>query len=147
MPTTTGVLTEIFRVDWGLDNGRIGQVFQKLLWPGCLSAWHVHPHTTDRLFVNLGLLKIVLYDARAESATRGAVNEFVFGAARPALVVIPPGVWHGVLNTGPEPAALLNLVDHAYCYEAPDHWRLPPDSPEIPFRWGLPSGPPPAVPK
>lgn len=133
VPKSNGVLTEIFRADWKLDAGTIDQVFQTTVVPGGLSAWHVHPLTTDRLFVSQGLIKIVLYDARESASTRGCVNEFRFGAQRPALVVVPPGVWHGVQNIGGEPALLLNLVDRAYRYEDPDHWRLPPDTSQIPY--------------
>jgi len=30
-------------------------------------------------------------------------------------------------------ALLLNLTDHADEYESPDHWRVPHDSPHIPY--------------
>jgi dTDP-4-dehydrorhamnose 3,5-epimerase len=135
VPKNNGVLTEVFRADWDLDEGIVRQVFQTTIGPGGLSAWHAHRLTTDRLFVSQGLLKIVLFDARETSASRGCVNEFRFGPVRPALVVVPPGVWHGVQNIGGEPALLLNMVDRPYCYEDPDHWRLPPDTPEIPYRF------------
>jgi hypothetical protein len=62
-----------------------------------------------------------------------AVWHRVFGHERPLLVVAPPGVWHGLKALGATPSLTLNLVDRAYSYETPDHWRLPPDTPEIPF--------------
>ena len=129
------VLCEVFRRDWMLDEGTVDQVFQSVMNPGSISAWHVHYLTTDRLFASHGLLKVVLFDARENSSTRGRINEFRFGALRPALLVIPPGVFHGVQNISHEPAVLLNLVDQAYRYEDPDHWRLPPDSDKIPYRF------------
>jgi dTDP-4-dehydrorhamnose 3,5-epimerase len=58
----------------------------------------------------------------------------IVGPLRPSLVIIPPGVWHGVVSLGPETALLLNLVDKAYAYDAPDHRRLPPDTEHIPYR-------------
>jgi dTDP-4-dehydrorhamnose 3,5-epimerase len=136
VPKENGHLTEVYRADWRLDEVAVSQVFQVALLPGGLSAWHSHQHTTDRLFANHGLMKIVLFDARTDSPTHGMVNEFRFGAARPALVVVPPGVWHGVKNLSHEPSLLLNLVDRAYDYESPDHWRLPADTELIPYRFG-----------
>jgi dTDP-4-dehydrorhamnose 3,5-epimerase len=130
-----GYLTEIYRLDWNLDDLGVEQVFQSVLEPGQTSAWHVHRVTTDRIFVNRGSLAVVLYDGRARSRTFGRVNEFHLGTGRPALVCAPPGVWHGVHNSGSEPASLLNLVDRAYRYDDPDHWRLPADTPEIPYRF------------
>ncbi|MEK6259466.1 MAG: dTDP-4-dehydrorhamnose 3,5-epimerase [Planctomycetota bacterium] len=126
-------LTEIFRCDWALDDEGIDQVFQVRLFPGAITAWHAHQHTTDRLFVSSGLLKVVLYDARQGSPTFGLVNEFRWGSLRPALVSVPPGVWHGVQNNSGETACLLNIVNRAYRYEDPDHWRLPWNTDKIPY--------------
>ena len=129
-----GILTEIWRADWGLDGLALGQVFQNLLAAGACSSWHVHRSTTDRIFVNYGLIKLVLYDARKGSPTLGRINDFRLGLVRPAMVVVPPGVWHLVQNLQETPSLLLNLVDRAYDYENPDHWRLPSDTEEIPYR-------------
>jgi dTDP-4-dehydrorhamnose 3,5-epimerase len=128
-----GTLTEIFRQDWNLDLGIVAQVFQVKLFPGCLSAWHAHEFTLDRLFVNDGVIKIVLYDTRKNSPTYGYINEFRLGSMRPGLIVIPPGIWHGVQNISNEVSSLLNLVDKAYNYDDPDNWKLPSDSPQIPY--------------
>ncbi len=136
-----GYLTEIWRDDWGLAPASVAQVFQALLEPRGISAWHVHAHATDRLFANHGRLKIVLYDARPDSASTGRVNVFHCGTARPMLITVPPGVWHGVQNVGAAPALLLNLPDRAYAYEAPDHWRLPHDTERIPYSFEHGAGP------
>jgi dTDP-4-dehydrorhamnose 3,5-epimerase len=101
--------------------------------PHGISAWHTHRTTTDRLFVNLGRIRIALYDARPDSPTHGRLNEFRFGEHRPALVAVPPGVYHGVVNISDAPSAILNLVDDPYRYEDPDHWRIPADSEAIPY--------------
>lgn len=135
VPKNNGSLTEIYREEWRLDDAPVGQVFQVSLLPGGLSAWHSHELTTDRLFVNHGQIKIVLYDSRKSSATYGVVNEFRLGTIRPALLIVPPKVWHGTQNLSPEASLLLNLVDKAYQYEDPDHWRLPPDTDQIPYKF------------
>jgi dTDP-4-dehydrorhamnose 3,5-epimerase len=90
----------------------------------------------DRLFVNDGVLKIVLYDGRDDSPTYERINVFHVGDARPTFLLIPPGVWHGVQNIGPKDALMLNFPSNAYNYEDPDHYRLPFDSPHIPYSWG-----------
>jgi dTDP-4-dehydrorhamnose 3,5-epimerase len=135
VPKASGYLTEVYRRDWDIDTEPVDQVFQVVLLPGRISAWHAHERTLDRLFAIEGLVRIVLFDARSGSPTKGLLNEFRFGEHRPALVAVPPRVWHGVQNIGDRPARLLNVVDRAYDYEAPDHWRLPADSPEIPYRF------------
>ena len=130
-----GVLTEVFRRDWGLDDLPVDQVFQNTLPARGISGWHAHRQTTDRLFVNQGLAKIVLYDAREGSPSLDRINEFCFGEPRPGLVIVPPGIWHAVENLLETPSRVLNLVDVAYVYDDPDHWRLPLDTDRIPYRF------------
>lgn len=138
-----GMVTELFRTDWFDESVLIDQVFQGVLEAHCVSAWHAHAQTIDRLFVNLGTMRVVLYDARRESPTFGTVSELVIGVHRPALVVIPPQVWHGVQNLLNRPSAIVNMPDHAYRYETPDHWRLPFDTDQIPYTFRLSGGPEP----
>jgi len=133
VPKASGRLTEIYRRDWLTDSELVDQVFQVVMLPGQIAAWHAHERTLDRLFVSEGSARIVLYDTRPDSPTRGTINQFLFGEHRPALVVIPARVWHGVQNTGSTPVCVLNLVDSAYDYASPDHWRVPADSPHVPF--------------
>jgi dTDP-4-dehydrorhamnose 3,5-epimerase len=135
VPKKGGYLTEIIRAEWLGANTKIDQVFQTVMEPGSVSAWHAHGRTTDRLFVSQGIAHIVLYDARAGSATRGLLNQIRFGTIRPALVTVPPQVWHGVKNVSSGVVVLLNIVDSAYCYTDPDHWRLSENTPEIPFQF------------
>lgn len=135
VPKENGYLTEIWRSDWAVDSEPMDQVFQVMLKPGGVSAWHTHQITLDRLFVNHGVIKVVLFDARKDSPTHGMINVFRLGTIRPALVVVPAGVWHGLQNISNEPALVLNLVDKAYRYEDPDHWRLPTDTDQIPYRF------------
>ena len=132
----SGHTTEVLRRDWFGGGVEIDQVFQVTLGAHGVSAWHVHMDTTDRLFVNAGQVKIALYDSRPQSRTLGLVNEFRVGDRRPGLVVIPPGVWHGVQNLSTDLSCFVNLFNRPYDYDNPDEWRLPPDTPEIPYRFG-----------
>lgn len=130
----TGLLTECWRRDWQLDDQPVEQVFQNVVEPGGVSAWHAHEDATDRIMVVAGQLTLVLYDSRVDASTFGRVNEFNLSIARPTVVSVPRHVWHGVVNRTSSPAALINMPDVAYSYESPDHWRLPWDTPEIPYR-------------
>jgi dTDP-4-dehydrorhamnose 3,5-epimerase len=135
VPGNRGVLTEMFRPEWDPEGGPVAQIFNVRLYGGQISAWHCHLNAVDRLFALHGEVRIALYDDRAKSATRGLVNEFHIGEARPALLVVPPGVWHGVQNLRNDDAFLLNCPTDAYDYEDPDHWRVEADCPEIPYSW------------
>lgn len=133
--TGYGRLVELFRGDWDAARRGVDQVFASHLEAGRISAWHAHEHTLDRIAVAQGTLQLVLYDLRPGSPTHGLLNEFLLSEWRPGTVTIPPRVWHGVRNPGPGRTLLVNVVDRAYDYGAPDHWRLPVDSTAIPFRF------------
>jgi dTDP-4-dehydrorhamnose 3,5-epimerase len=87
--------------------------------------------------VNQGHLKVVLFDGREESPTYRRIAELYIGDARPTFVILPAGIWHGLQNLGSTDALVLNYPTNAYKYEDPDHYRLPFDSPEIPYAWSV----------
>ncbi len=131
--TANGFTTEVFRPDWGVAQLPIQHVIHVNLHPGVISAWHQHRMQTDHVFVVNGTLRVVLYDGRDDSPTRGGVNVFNVSNVRPTLLVIPPGIWHGVKNIGEGMTSFVNYFDRPYVYDDPDEWRLPRDTPEIPY--------------
>lgn len=140
VPRDHGIITEMFRPEWDPTGLPIVHIYQSRLFPGAIGAWSCHATTIDRLFVNQGHLKIVLYDGREKSKSFGRVIELFSGDARPAFVVLPNGVWHGLQNLGSSDALVVNCPTKAYNYEDPDHYRLPFDSPEIPYTWSMSGG-------
>ncbi len=140
VPRDHGVITETYRPEWDPTGLPVVHVYQSRLFPGAIGAWSCHEKTIDRLFVNQGHLKLVLYDGREESPSHGRIMEVHVGDARPAFVVLPIGIWHGLQNLGSGDALMLNFPSRAYDYDDPDHYRLPYDSPEIPYQWVPASG-------
>jgi len=135
VPRDHGIITELYRPQWDPTGMPVVHAYQSRLYPGAIGAWSCHARTIDRLFVNQGNLKVVLYDGREESRTAGKINELHVGDARPALVVVPIGVWHGLQNLGDSDALVLNFPSVAYDYADPDHYRLPADTTAIPYTW------------
>ena len=136
VPRDHGIITEVYRPEWDPTGLPVVQVYQSRLYPGAIGAWSCHAVQSDRLFINQGNVKLVLFDGREDSATSGRLTVHHVGDARPCFAVIPPGVWHGIENLGSSDALMLNLPTVAYRYEDPDHYRLPFDSPQIPYSWG-----------
>lgn len=135
VPRDHGVITEMYRSEWDPTGLPVVHIYQSRLFPGAIGAWSCHMRSVDRLFVNQGHLKAVLFDGRKDSPTYKKLTEIHIGDARPAFMVIPTGVWHGLQNLGSSDALVLNYPTQAYSYEDPDHWRLPYDTSEIPYSW------------
>ena len=131
-----GWLTEIFRSDWP-EFKKFGQAYVTAGYPQVVKAWHMHKKQVDNMACVKGMMKLVLYDDREKSKTKGEVNEFVIGERNPLLVQIPPLVWHGFKTVSEDWALLLNVPTEVYNYEEPDEFRLPPDTPNIPYDWKL----------
>jgi len=130
-PDKRGSVTEIFSESW--DDKPIVHVYEITIRPGVVKGWIKHDLQDDRLFMAIGSLRVVLYDDREESPTRGLLTQHSFDEHTRAHVRIPAGVWHAVENVGVSDARMINCPTRAYDYETPDKWDLPLDTELIPF--------------
>jgi dTDP-4-dehydrorhamnose 3,5-epimerase len=130
-----GHLFEILRADWP-EFAEIKQVYVTCCNPGYVKAWHYHKKQDDKFAVVNGKAKIVLYDAREESPTKGETSEFVVSEKEPKLIIIPRGVYHGFMALDGKPAYIVNSPNQVYNYKEPDEYRKPFDSEEIGYDWG-----------
>ena len=112
-----------------------GEVYFSVVFPGVIKGWHIHRKMTLRYAVPSGLIKLVLYDARDGSRTRGEVMEIFTGPENYQLVTIPPLVWNGFKGVGVSPSIVANCSDIPHDPEEID--RLDPFDPSIPYRWDL----------
>jgi dTDP-4-dehydrorhamnose 3,5-epimerase len=131
-----GWLMEVLRSDWELFE-KFAQAYVTAAYPHVVKAWHMHKKQTDNISCVKGMVKLVLFDGRKESKTKGEINEFVIGEKNPLLVKIPLGVWHGFKNVGGETAIVMNVPTNLYNHKKPDEQRLPPDTKKIPYDWKL----------
>lgn len=134
MPDERGRLMEILRRDDEIFT-EFGQAYVTTAYPGVVKGWHYHRKQTDNMAVIKGMVKIVLYDNRPASSTKGEVNEFFAGEHNPLLIQIPPLVCHGFKCIGAEEAVLINIPTEVYNYAVPDEFRIEPHGEEIPYSW------------
>jgi dTDP-4-dehydrorhamnose 3,5-epimerase len=134
IPDERGFLMEMLRCDDEIFK-KFGQVYLSVAYPGVVKGWHYHKKQTDNFTVVKGMLKVVLYDQREGSATKGMVNEFFMGEKNPMLLVVPPMVVHGVKAVGGEAGYLVNCPTEPYDYDQPDEYRIDPHSGEVPYDW------------
>lgn len=136
-----GRLMEMVRADdRELRNIRFGQVYMTTAYPGVTKAWHYHKKQTDHFVCVKGMMKVVLYDGRDDSPTKGQINEFFIGEHAPLLIEIPPEVYHGFKCVGTEEAVVVNFTTECYDYANPDEYRVPPHGGPIPYDWSRKDG-------
>ena len=111
-----------------------GQINFSMQNPGVVKAWHRHQHQTDFWICVLGHLR-----AGVHRESDGRCWATVIGQKHPAVLIIPPPLWHGVATLGDEPAGLLYYVTKAYDPTSPDEDRRPWDAVQG-FPWQASNG-------
>ena len=139
VPDERGFLMEMLRNDDPFFQ-RFGQAYITACYPGVVKGWHYHRIQTDHFVCVKGMAKVVLYDSREDSPTHGKVQEVFMGERNPILLRIPSHVMHGFKAVGTETAMIINFPTELYNHNQPDEYRMPWDTPEIPYDWGLKNG-------
>ncbi len=139
IPDERGRLMEMLRRDDEVFV-EFGQTYMTTMYPGVTKAWHYHKLQTDAFVCLRGMIKLVLYDEREGSPTKGTVNEFFLGDHNQQLVLIPHHVWHGFKNIGDVESIIVNIVTHPYDHAHPDEYRIDPHQNHIPYSWARKDG-------
>jgi dTDP-4-dehydrorhamnose 3,5-epimerase len=81
------------------------------------------------------MIKLVCFDDRPDSSTRGNLVELHIGELNYVLVTIPPMVWNGFKGEGTSPALVANC---STMHHTPGEIeRLDPFSDRIPYKWDI----------
>ncbi|MDI6800257.1 MAG: dTDP-4-dehydrorhamnose 3,5-epimerase family protein [Actinomycetota bacterium] len=146
IPDERGFLMEMLRSDDAVFE-KFGQAYMTGAVRGMAKAWHYHKVQTDNFVCVFGRALVVLCDMRQGSPTYNEVNEFILespslsngkttaGGSGPNLLQIPPYILHGFTAYNSEEARIINIPTMLYQYDQPDEYRLPFDSPEVPYIW------------
>ena len=87
-----------------------GEVYFSCGYPGVVKAWHIHKEMTLNNCCVVGMIKLVLYDDREASLTRGELMELFIGEDNYCLVQIPSGVTNGYKAYGTKTAIKVNCA-------------------------------------
>ena len=117
---------------------RFGEIYFSVVYPGVVKGWHLHKVMTLNYAVIVGRIKLVLYDDREDSPTRGKLQEIFAGEDNYCLITVPPNVWNGFKGLGVEPAILANCATEPY--DPSEIVRSDPFSDRIPYDWKLKHG-------
>jgi len=134
IPDERGRLMELLRSDDEIFI-KFGQVYMTTAYPGVVKGWHYHKRQIDNFVVIQGMMKVVLYDDRPDSPTRGEINEFFMGDYNPMLLSIPNMVIHGFKCISQNEAIVINCPTEVYDYQNPDEYRIDPHNNDIPYSW------------
>ena len=129
-----GKIMHMMRCD-SRDFDRFGEIYFSCVYPNVVKGWHIHKKMTLNYAVPHGRIKLVLFDDRANSPTKGEVQEIYLGPDCYNLVTIPPLVWNGFKGVGTEPSIVANCSDIPH--DAEEIARKDPFDKYFPYDWEL----------
>lgn len=129
-----GMVMHMLRADAPHFQG-FGEVYFSCINPGAVRAWTRHKRMVRNYAVPAGRVRVVLFDERASSATRGQVQEVELSPAGAySLLIIPPMVWSGTKGLGADVSVVANCATLTHDPDEIERrdWR----DAAIPYDWG-----------
>ena len=117
---------------------KFGEVYFSVAWPGAIKGWHLHKSMTLNYAVVQGRIKLVLYDNRDSSPTKGELMELFVGEDNYCLVSIPPGIINGLEAYGDKAAIICNCATEPHSSD--EIVRIDPFDKSVPYKWDIKHG-------
>jgi dTDP-4-dehydrorhamnose 3,5-epimerase len=112
---------------------RFGEIYFSTIYKDVIKGWHWHREMTLNYCCVFGRIKLVLYDERGDSPTRGELMEVYLGPDNFSLAIIPPEVWNGFKGMTDPVAIVANCCTHPH--DPTRSLREDPLSSHIPYDW------------
>jgi dTDP-4-dehydrorhamnose 3,5-epimerase len=132
---TRGSVLHLLRSD-APEFTNFGECYFSEVLPSAVKAWKRHRAQTQNLAVPVGRIRMVIYDDREASPTRGNVQILELGRPDAYLrLMIPPELWYGFACISEIPALLANCADLPH--DPADSEVRVVNDPAIPYAWAL----------
>ena len=115
-----------------------GEIYFSCGYPNAVKAWHIHKEMTLNNCCIVGMVKLVLYDGRDSSPTKGELMELHIGEQNYKLVQIPPGITNGYKAYGNQMAIMANCASMPH--DKKELIYIDPFNNDIPYNWELKHG-------
>lgn len=117
---------------------QFGEIYFSTVYAGAVKAWHRHENMTLNYACIYGHIKLVIWDDRPKSKTKGEINEIFIGPDNYNLVIIPPKVWNGFKGVAGPYSIVANCASHPH--QPARSKRLNPHKSKIPYDWSRKDG-------
>ncbi len=88
-----------------------GEIYFSTVAKDGIKAWHLHKEATLNYVCVKGFVKLVLFDDRDLSSSKGKYQELILSPKNYFLVTIPPKIWNGFKNLDQEESIIANCLD------------------------------------
>jgi dTDP-4-dehydrorhamnose 3,5-epimerase len=112
---------------------RFGEIYFSTVYQGVVKGWHLHKNMTLSYACIHGRIKLVIYDEREGSKTKGELMELFLGPDDYSLAVIPPGLWNGFKGMARDYSIVADCIDIPHSEAVSE--RVDPFHSHIPYDW------------
>jgi len=89
---------------------RFGEIYFSTIFKDSVKAWHLHREATLNYACIKGKVRLVLFDDREKSSTKGKYQEIILSPVNYVLVTIPSNIWNGFKNLDSEESIIANCL-------------------------------------
>ena len=114
---------------------KFGEIYFSYTHPNTIKAWHLHEKMTVNYVCVIGKIKLVLFDDREQSKTKGDLQEIFLTTENYNLVSVPPGVWNGFKSIENKFSIIANCSDLPH--DPQEMLRRPYDDPYFNYSWDI----------
>jgi len=114
---------------------KFGEIYFSYANPNTVKAWHLHKRMTVNYACVVGKIKLVLFDDRAKSKTKGVLQEIFLTTENYSLVTVPPGIWNGFKSIEHKFSIVANCSDIPH--ESEEMLRKPFDDAYFNYNWDI----------
>ena len=89
---------------------KFGEIYFSTIYKDIIKGWHLHLTSTLNYACIKGKVKLVLFDDRKNSSTKGSYQELILSPEDYFLVTIPPNIWNGFKGLGKSESIIANCL-------------------------------------
>ena len=89
---------------------KFGEIYFSTIYHQSIKGWHLHKESALNYVCIKGKVKLVLFDDRKESASKGVLQELILTPENYFLVTIPPYIWNGFKGIAKEESIIANCL-------------------------------------
>lgn len=113
---------------------KFGEAYISKVNSGITKGWKYHYKMIQNFTVIFGKMKVVLFDNRSESKTKGLINEFILDDLENYYrLTIPANIWYSFACLNTDFTLLLNISD--IVHDSLESKNLELENEVIPYKW------------
>ena len=111
-----------------------GEAYYSKINTGIVKGWKMHNQMHQNFCVPFGVVKIVVFDNREDSKTKGEIAEIILDDdTNYCLLSMPPKLWYSFKCISEHPSLLANIIDQPH--DALESITLPLNNSTISYEW------------